>query len=63
MKLRKILKSMFENYCKTLKKPAAAGFFISRDLGYYYAPEKRSEKCLNILPSTTSWSLTWLPAS
>ncbi len=51
MKLRKILKSMFENYCKTFKdvppgamcsdkKPAAAGFFISRDLGYYYAPEK-----------------------
>jgi hypothetical protein len=50
MKLRKILKSMFEQYCKTFKdvpppvcsdkKPAAAGFFISRDLGYYYAPEK-----------------------
>lgn len=30
------------------KKPAAAGFFIFHDLGYYYAPEKRSEKCLNI---------------
>lgn len=37
MKLRKILKSMFNNYCKTYrqaicsdnKKPAPAGFFVS----------------------------------
>ena len=36
MKLRKILKSMFNNYCKTFqaicsdnKKPAPAGFFVS----------------------------------
>ncbi len=49
MKLRKILKSMFEQYCKTFKDVPPAGnfdktccgrFFISRDLGYYYAPRK-----------------------
>lgn len=49
MKLRKILKSMFENYCKTFKdvprryvliKNLLRQVFIFHDLGYYYAPEK-----------------------
>ena len=35
MKLRKILKSMWANYCTTcdvlIKKPASAGFFMSAD--------------------------------